>query len=122
MHSKIKDIEYKKFETQGYMNSPLFTNDEVNLLYKIRSRALNCKVNFKNRYKKDDLLCILCYKEQDTQQHILVCKALQNKLESNDMVDYKITYEDIYSNPQKQKVITRIFAKLLVIRENMMNQ
>ena len=87
MHSKIKDIEYKKFETQGYMNSPLFTNDEVNLLYRIRSRALNCKANFKNRYKNDNLLCILCNEEQCTQQHILLCKALQSKLESNEMVD-----------------------------------
>ena len=60
--------------------------------------------------------------EQCTQHHIFLCKALQSKLESNEMVDYKITDEDIYSNPQKQKVITTVFAKLLAIRENMMNQ
>ena len=58
MHSKIKDIKYEKLEVQEYMISPLFTDEEVNLLYAIRSRALNCKMNFKNRYRNDDLLCM----------------------------------------------------------------
>ena len=37
-HSKVKDIVYTKLETQRYMTSPLFTNEEVRLLHSIRSR------------------------------------------------------------------------------------
>ena len=122
MHSKIKDIEYIKFETQQYMNSPLFTNDEVSLLYRIRSRALDCKMNFKSRYRNEHLLCILCSEQSDTQQHILICKALQTDLVRDEIVDNKISYADIFASPQKQKVVTTVFAKLLVIREKMMKQ
>ena len=36
-HTKVKEIKYNKFETQTYMLSPLFLNDEVNLLHSLRS-------------------------------------------------------------------------------------
>ena len=51
-HSKVKSIKYDKLKTQKYMKSPLFTNDEVNLLLAIRSRFLDCKMNFKTNMTK----------------------------------------------------------------------
>ena len=39
-HSKVKDIKYTKLETQQYMKSPLFTNEEVSLLYKLNQGPL----------------------------------------------------------------------------------
>ena len=92
MHSKIKDIEYKKLEVQGYMTSPLFSDNEVSLLYALRSRAVVCKMNYRNKYKEDDLLCILCKEESDSQPHILLCRVLQSKLESIDLVAHKVNY------------------------------
>ena len=38
-HSKVKHIEYKSFETQKYMTSPIFTDIEVNLFHRLRSRS-----------------------------------------------------------------------------------
>ena len=29
-HSKVKDIEYDKLETQAYLTSPVFSNEDVN--------------------------------------------------------------------------------------------
>ena len=34
-HSKVRDIKFSKLETQKYMISPLFSNEEVNTLYSI---------------------------------------------------------------------------------------
>ena len=68
-HSKVRSIEYNKLETQRYLTSPIFSNEDVAL----RSRALNCKANFKNKYKETDTLCPLCSREEDTQQHMMVC-------------------------------------------------
>ena len=68
-HSKVRSIEYNKLETQRYLTSPIFSNEDVAL----RSRALNCKANFKNKYKENDTLCPLCPREEDTQQHMMVC-------------------------------------------------
>ena len=51
-HSKVRSIEYKKLETQKYLTSPIFSNEDVEVLFALRSRALNCKANFKNKCKE----------------------------------------------------------------------
>ena len=58
-HSKVKGIVYEKFETQKYMKCPLFKNEEVNLLHKLRSRSIAVKNNFSSKFK-NNLLCPLC--------------------------------------------------------------
>ena len=68
-HSNVRSIEYNILETQRYLTSPIFSNEDVGL----RSRTLNCKANFKINYKETDTLCPLCSREEDTQQHMMVC-------------------------------------------------
>ena len=58
-HSKVRDIVYNKFETQTYMKSPLFMDEEVNLLHELRSRAVPVKCNLNSMYT-NNLLCPLC--------------------------------------------------------------
>ena len=118
-HSKVREIIYNKLETQRYMTSPLFSNAEVSLLFSLRSKYLDCKMNFKNRYNNDDLLCNFCKEEQDDQQHILQCKTLNSKLSSEEIAPGLVKYEDIYGDHLKQKVIVTIFSKLLDIRKTM---
>ena len=57
-HSKIRSIKYDELRCQPYMTSPIFTNEEVNLLQSLRSRSIQCKVNFKG-LNGDDLSCPL---------------------------------------------------------------
>ena len=118
-HSKVREIIYNKLETQRYMTSPLFSNAEVSLLFSLRSKYLDCKMNFKNRYNNDDLLCNFCKEEQDDQQHILQCKTLNSKLSSEELAQGLVKYEDIYGDHLKQKVIVTIFSELLDIRKTM---
>jgi hypothetical protein len=59
-HSKVKDILYENLAVQKYMVSPLFDNDEVNTLHALRSRMVECKANFKQKFLNDNLLCQLC--------------------------------------------------------------
>ena len=96
-HSKVKDVQYKKLETQKYMTSPVFNDQEVSLLYAIRARALECKSIYKNKYKNDDLLYSICSLEEDDQPHIMQCKVLNSKIASNDVVREKIEYNNIFS-------------------------
>ena len=119
-HSKVKDIHYDKLETQQYMKSQLFTNEEVNLLFAIRSRMIDSKSNFKSKYIKDDLTCRICHKAEENQFHLLHCKVLNDVLKSNDIISEQVKYEDIYSEHKKQKLVTSIFAKLLNIRKQML--
>ena len=48
-HSKIKHIKYDELKYQSY----IFTNQEVNLLHSLRSRSVDCKVNFRCMYEAD---------------------------------------------------------------------
>ena len=121
-HSKIKDIQYTKLETQNYMTSPLFQNSEVCLLFALRSKYIDCKANFKNKYRYTHLLCDYCTESDCTQQHILQCKVLNSHLQSKEAVNENFEYNDLFKNVHKQKVIVTMFTKLLDIRNVLKNQ
>ena len=70
-HSKIKSIEYKDLETRDYITSPLFTNTDVKLLFSLRSRMVDCKQNFKSKYKEFNLLCPFCEQDNESQSHMV---------------------------------------------------
>ena len=100
------------------MTSPIFTNDEVNLLHALRSRSTECKVNYKQKYVGSNLLCSLCKIADEDQKHLLTCKV-QN-IKSDEITKEKVKYEDIFSSDvQKQKVITVLYQELFKIRENL---
>ena len=116
-HSKVKEIKYDKLEVQPYLVSPLFTNEEVDLLYSLRSRTMNCKANFRGMYK-DDLSCPTCQTGAlDQQQHILECNELSKKMLTDMLANNKVKYDDIFGSCLKQKEVTALFAKLIAIRE-----
>ena len=106
-HSKIKGIQYTHLQTQTYMTSPLFSNEEVNLLHGLRSRSVNVKCNFRTRYQ-NNLLCPLCEKEDDDQPHLLNCVELLNMFKDEDIIKVKSVYQDIFEDDQKQKQITHL--------------
>ena len=79
------------------MTSNLFTNEEVNLLFAIRSRAIDCKSNYKNRYKEGDLMCRICSEEKETKIRLLKCKVLNNELNRQGGIKHFTSWESIFS-------------------------
>ena len=119
-HIKVNQIKYTQLETQKYLLSPIFSNEDVNQLYALRSGTTNCKVNFKNKYINGDLLCDLCGKENQDQQHLLKCEVLLRKLKSKQMLNNCPEYENIYSRDViKQKEITLLYRDLFKIKSEM---
>ena len=104
------------------MKSSLFNNSEVSILFALRSRYVDCKANFKSKYRNTNLLCEYCSESDDTQQHILQCKVINSILRSTEIVQEKVEYNDIFKDIKKQKAIVSIFSKLLEIRKNLKNQ
>ena len=47
-HSKVRIIRYSKLASQGYINSELFTNEEIDTLFALRSKMIRVKNNFYN--------------------------------------------------------------------------
>ena len=80
-HSKVKDIEYIRLETQDYLKSELFTNSETKMLFALRSRTCEkFKDNFRHLYGGQVDCPLLCWEQgesprKDSQQHLLEYKT-----------------------------------------------
>ena len=121
-HTKVNKLKYSKLQAQSYFKSPLFSNTEAKLLFKIRTEFTDCKINFKHMNREGSMKCPLCKEYEDDQKHIIECTYIRNNISSNDILERNIAYEDIYSdNDHKKKAITVVFDQCLKIREKLMN-
>ena len=120
-HSKVKDIYYEKLETQQYMTSPIFKDNEVNLLHALRAKYINVKANLSSKYQKN-VLGPLCLVDLDDQQHVLKCGILSSKFKSKETLKGSTKYEDIFADHEKQKQITHLFKELLQIRTSLVGE
>ena len=93
-HSKSKNIQYSELKLQEYLRSHRSgTINEKARLFQIRSRMLQLKANFKTG--QENIMCTLCEAEEESQTHLLSCKALSSySVISSDSTP---VYEDIYS-------------------------
>lgn len=73
-HSKMDNIQYDNLKKQNYLSSNLFPQ-RAKLLFKLRTHMLDVKYNFKNMFK-EDTLCPLCQKHNDSQEHLLSCEKI----------------------------------------------
>ena len=88
-HSKVNHNIYKDIEGCKHYNDPRFTPDLANNLFKFRTRTYLVKNNFRNNYRNTNILCPLCEKSDDTQEHLFSCKSINQQC--------KHQYNDIFS-------------------------
>ena len=105
-HTKAKEMQYGDLNLQQYLDSESnpMTNKEKIFAFTSRAHMLDLKCNFK--LGKVDLKCSLGCDQDETQQHVFVCPAL------NDDDDSEVTagqYDDIYCNDrEKVREVTRV--------------
>ena len=115
-HSKVSNIQHGFLEMQTYLkpNKSQVSKEERQLIFELRSRVTEVKMNFKTKY--EDLNCKTCKIEEETQKHILECTELDKK---DQETKCNLTYEKLFSGNTEEKVmIARIFRKRMEIREN----
>jgi hypothetical protein len=120
-HSKMDGINYRKFEIANHLRSPLFNTDSLSTLFALRTRTVRgVKNDFRGMYT--DASCPLGCNEIDTIPHILSCSALQQNMNSQDIANNAVKYEDIFSPDLiKQKQVTELYIQLLEIRDRLIN-
>ena len=97
-----------------------FVSDEdVYILSALRSRCVECRENFKNRYSEDDRQCQLCKRSPDSQRHMLECEVINQHIKSKMIEDDKANYDDIFAEVRKQKRVTVLFKNILEIRKKL---
>ena len=118
-HSKGKEAEYKELRPQKYIKCKELTKNQKTLLYNLRFRMTDAKMNFKNMYI--DTTCSLCKMEDDSIQHYLECSVLiENCTELfNDCI---VRYEDIYGSLKKQTRAAKLFEKVLRKRKELIEK
>ena len=120
-HSKMDKISYDKFEMSSYLNSPLFSSDDMKVLLALRTRTVEgIKNDFRGMFP--DILCPLSCGSDDTIEHILECTVLRTEHISDILSQSDVQYQDIFSSDtMKQKQATELFKQLLEVRNNLLN-
>ena len=93
---------------QEYFHPSILDIQEVKMLFMIRSRMVDVKMNFSNKYA--DTLCPVCKTVgvEDSQEHVMECVQLLNN--KNILVNREIKYSYIFdSDVWKQIAATSMF-------------
>ena len=84
--------------------------EERQLIFKLRTQMTNVKMNFKGIY--ENFQCEICFDEDESQQHILECRKLNENVHEN------IDYTKIENGNVIQMVaIARKFKRNIDIRD-----
>ena len=101
---KLDDIKYDCFSIQPYLKSAEFSVKERELLYSLRSRSHEAKINYR-KMNKNSLKCIFQCPSDEDQRHIFTnCEALKSSQNRDN-----VRYEDIFCTERKQKQAISLF-------------
>ena len=105
-HSKSVAIASQKFEKKGYFSDRRMSRDDIQLLFKLRTKMLDCKTNFEGQF--EDMFCRAC-KDIDSvenEDHILHCSALNTD-------NHEVRFSDVYGKTDIQYKALQVFKKIL---------
>ena len=124
-HIKVNIIVYKSLDTQEYLLSSQFSNEEAKILFALRSHSIRgIKANFSSANKENIYCPLKCDTTPmiDEQRHLLVCKVICSSLSISQLEALKTTqYEDIYGSIHKQKEAVIVFRWLLALRQKLLD-
>ena len=122
-HSKSNYLLSNSFKTASYLLDDNFTKQETQLLFRLRSKTLDVKMNFPKQYEYESKLCAVCKLFPESQSHLLQCPEIAPKLKLVSLSDDIIEEKEIYnSDVRKQHSIVRIFSNVLEIRNKILEE
>ena len=112
-HSKVNKIKHNGLRIQKYLkpNKSKMSKEEAQLIFKLRCRVTLTKHNLKRKYTT--LECRACGLEEETQEHIMVCKELNEKKNIEEFEYEKLLHGTVI----KQLKIARKFKSNMDILE-----
>ena len=120
-HIKVKEIKYSGSRSpMKYLKDPNFDNKMRSLLFNLRSKSENSfQDNFHTKYGKEPP-CKMCRKSIDSQEHSLTCIRIKQELSSSDEeLLNSVKYSDMFGNVSQQFMVTKMFQRILEIRETL---
>ena len=119
-NSKSKKLDMRDMRISLYLQDSRFSKDERELLFKLRSKTIWVKDNFRNAYLDNDMLCDLCKLFPCTQAHPLQCPQLMTTM----IVDKKLNINEnfIYGDVDQQLVYVKIYKQYWELREQLLSE
>ena len=101
-HSKVLHIQHHSLQLQSYFSPDNVINVQLaKFIFQARSRMLDLRGNFKQKYRNNDLNCELGCKKEETQEHLLTCEMLDDNSVSIPQV---LKYDDLFSNQLEKQL------------------
>ena len=101
---------------EPYFDDCRFSRSDIELLFSLRTRMLDLKGNFSNKYGLD-IACRVCKVHVECQEHILKFEVLKTNVD----VPSHVVYENIFRYVDKQLEVVKAFKNLLREREIFMH-
>ena len=119
-NTKSKQLELTDVKISTYLVDIRFNKDERELLFKLRSKTLLVKDNFRNSFMNNHMLCELCKLFPWTQSHPINCPELKLKLVIDDKL--KISEEFIFGTVEQQLLYVKIFKQFWDLRRDLLDK
>ena len=119
-HSKVLHIVHRSLNLQEYLKPNNIQNIQLSkFLFLARTRMVECRTNFSNQYKTDDLKCPLKCSDQDTQEHIIHC----DKIDINCLAEELPKHSDLFANDvENQLKVAAILQDRLQRRKKLLKE
>ena len=110
-HSKSAKIRNNLLKKKSYFTDRRFSREDVQLLFKLRTKMINCKSNFSNAYD-NQLQCRMCEEPDsvENEDHLLTCSVLNTE-------NYDVQYSDVFESIDKQYSAVKVFKNVLRKRQ-----
>ena len=117
-HEKVRHIHYESLKLQEYLTSELFSTKEAQMLTALRSHCIRgVRHNFSKMFKNNSKCPLNCSEltpHEDTQEHVLYCKTLNQSHEETPTIQY------MYGNLYKQQKLSQKFCTLMGTRTHLL--
>ena len=116
---KTKDIDIKHFKPKQYLMSNNLSVTEVQNLYKLRNHMIDVKGNFHSG-NTDNMWCRTCNLFTETQQHLVYCPPIREKLRGLvefDLMDHSMVFQSL----KKQEFYAKNYTIILNAREDVLS-
>ena len=114
-HSKVDHIKHNGFNMQEYfLPENVYSIQMTKFIFQAKTRMIDVKCNFKNKFKKEDRKCPFGCDLEDSQEHLLLCPNLQER----EICEEIIEYDDLFSPIiKKQLTVAMQLEKRLLRRK-----
>ena len=112
--TKLRFCTRNNFERKKYLDS--LSPSEIEWLIKVKLNMLPLKANYKNKFQ-GDVDCPLCGEEEDTTEHIFVCKTVRNVQESREIAAIAADLKESINEENRARKIIQFSKMVMEMRQ-----